>query len=172
MVCKGWRCIIMHMKKTYVIIALIVLGAGAALVFGQSGASTPTAEALHAQLLGEKCIFEISDEGTPVERGMFGGMDRRNDAELCVIDAAKLLGAMHSQTTDTVPLLIDGLKSNHNVDTGDGIIPVRSEIASVLGQIGDKRAIPALEEILASEDPAIPSSHEAVRQALSAILQK
>lgn len=55
------------------------------------------------------------------------------------------------------------MRNNYNVDSGDGIIPVRSEIARALGRIGDKRALGPLQEILISEDPAVLSKTAGVQ---------
>ena len=133
------------------------------------------------QLSGKTCIYEIQGSAC-VNRNPFSFLIRRSDKELCVIDAAKALGMMGARARPAVPSLIEALNKYHNVDSGDGIIPVRSEIALALGRIGDPAAIKPLIEILVSEDPvtlsataSVPAgyklvqrtSHGAVAEALS-----
>ncbi len=79
------------------------------------------------------------------------------------MDAATALGMMGDRARPAVPALIDALKKYHNVDSGDGFITVRSEIALALGKIGDTSAIKPLSDILASNDPAVLSESASVR---------
>jgi len=129
------------------------------------------------QIKGGKCKYRSDCS----QRNFGEGWLRRHDKEQCIIDAAGCLGTMGPEAKEAVPELIKSLKDYANVETGDGIIPVRSSIAKALGQIGDLRAIKPLIEILASTDPVTISesaslgpsyqpvertSHEAVAEAL------
>ena len=123
------------------------------------------------QLEGKSCKYEVRGHDC-VERSPFAGWSRRHDKEECVVDAAKGLALIGPEAKTAVPALIEALKRNHNIDTGDGIIGLRSEIASALGQIGDLRAIQPLMEVLASDDPATISPSAAVKEAIDKISQK
>lgn len=170
------------MKKIYLLIAAVIISI-LLIVFLRPTNVEPTVESLTSQLNQGKCRFE-NDNGMPVSRGFFSGMGRRNDVHYCVIDAAKLLVSLHKEDKEVVHILINALKNYRNVDSGDGIIPVRSEIALALGKLGDKQALVPLQEVLDSEDPVILSengafppnyeapkgtSHEAVRTAINEI---
>ncbi len=113
------------------------------------------------QLNGKRCSCEMRG-GVCVQRNLFASFLRRNDKERCIIDAAQALGMMGSEARSAAPALIAALNSNHNVDSGDGILGVRSAIAIALGQIGDPSAIKPLIAILVSDDTVTLSSSASV----------
>lgn len=142
---------------------------------------SPSIDQIITQLNGGKCTYEIKTEGGLLKRGLFPGFNRRSDSERCIIDAAKIL-VSKSEEGDVVLPLIAALQKYHNVDTGDGIINVRSEIAIVLGKLGDKRALIPLNDILHTDDlttlsfsamkrsaPEKQTSFPAVKEAIQAI---
>jgi hypothetical protein len=139
-----------YMKKLYLLGGLILLIG--IVLFVRTKPAVATAEGLIAQLHGGACRFEVKND-IAVKRHFLSGFNRRNDAEMCVIDAAQLLASAHNNNPIVAPALIEALKNNPNVDSGDGIIEVRSEIAIALGKVGDKRALQPLQDILKSEDP-------------------
>ncbi len=118
-------------------------------------------DSLVAQVKGQDCSYQIS-KGELVKSNPFNFLIRRSNQEQCIIDAAQALGAMGSQARDAVPVLIEALDKYHNIDSGDGIIPVRSEIAFALGRIGDTRAIEPLLNVLNSDDQAVLSESASV----------
>src|SRR3989338_7663468 len=59
----------------------------------------------------------------------------RSYSERRIIEAAQALGKHGVRSEKVVTALIEALNKYHNVDSGDGLILVRSEIA--LGRIGD-----------------------------------
>jgi hypothetical protein len=117
----------------------------------------PSFSQLEVQLNGGECTYQIGMEGKVFKRHVLSGISRRSDAEWCVIDAAKIL-ASQQEERDAVPQLIAALQKYRNVDTGDGIIPVRSEIATLLGRLGDKRALDPMRDILQTYDSNVTSS--------------
>ncbi len=151
------------MKKFYIFggIFIVILIIASVIIF--RAPKIPTVEGLTTQLNGGTCSFETIIDENPIGRSLYlnfisklTGLHRRDDGERCVIDAAKLLPAAGTnENKDVVPILIEALKTNSNIDTGDGIIRVRSEIALALGRIGDKRALQPLQDILNSEDLAV-----------------
>ena len=118
-------------------------------------------EELVAQLQGKACKYELQGSSL-AHRSLFASFMRRSDKEQCIIDAAKALGMMGVQAQGAVPALLEALANYHNVDSGDGIIPVRSEIVLALGKIGDPSAIKPLIVILASDDPVKLSESSSV----------
>lgn len=145
------------MKKVYIFFGIILMVFILWFVTTDFMTSSPRFDKLITQLNGGKCTYEINMEGKIVKRGLFSGFIRRNDFEICIIDAAKIL-ATRKGDGDVVNPLITALKKYHNVDSGDGIIPVRSEIAKVLGELGDRRALTPLNDILNTEDITILST--------------
>lgn len=113
------------------------------------------------QLKGNSCVYQIQGN-TCVKRNPFASFFQRSPKENCVIDAAKALGLMGPQAKSSVPDLIEALNKYHNVDSGDGIIPVRSEIALALGRIGEPSAIRPLIDILFSDDLVMLSESASV----------
>ncbi len=88
------------------------------------------------QLDGKTCKFEIQGN-TCVNRPPFAAFFRRSDKEQCIIDSARALGMMGSQAKGALPALIEALKKHFNVDTGDGVIPVHSEIEAAIKKINE-----------------------------------
>jgi len=108
-------------------------------------------DALVNQLKGGTCKYEISG-GALVNRGLTSWLVRRNDKDNCIIDAARALGMLGAQAKPAVGALIKALEQYRNLDSGDGILPLRSEVALALGRIGDNPAIKPLTLALTSED--------------------
>ena len=140
-------------KKPMVVIAAVLALAAPVFAAGQDKLISELVD----QLNGGPCRYELND-GRPVKRGWFASSVRRSDKEYCIIDAAKALGSLGAEARLAVPALIEALKRRRNVDSGDGIVPVRSEIALALGRIRDQSAIPALMEVLDSDDETKLSS--------------
>ena len=113
------------------------------------------------QLKGGSCKFEMQGNAC-VQRPFFASFLRRSDKEQCIIDSANALGVMGPQAKEAVPALIEALNTYRNVDSGDGIIPVRSQIALSLGRIGEPSAIKPLIAVLGSEDEVSLSSSASV----------
>lgn len=109
------------------------------------------------QVQGKSCKYK-EEAGGCVQRGFLDSLLRRHDKENCIIDAARCLGEMGNEAKPAVPVLIQALRNYRNVETGDGILPVRSSIAEALGAIGDESAIQPLMEVLSSADPVSISS--------------
>lgn len=104
------------------------------------------------QLNGKACKYEL--HGTfIVERDQSASQLRRYDKEYGAVDAARALGMMKNGAWSVKPAMIEALTKYHNVETDDGVIPVRSEIALALGRIHEESAINPLISILASKDP-------------------
>lgn len=103
------------------------------------------------QFNGHSCDYEFF--GTCQKRAI-GFLERvginshRNQDKLCVLWAAECLGFVKSP--EVVPVLTQALKTEANIQTCDGVIPIRSKIIIALGRIGDKRAIAPLEEYIKS----------------------
>jgi HEAT repeat protein len=58
-----------------------------------------------------------------------------------------------------LPALKEFLENGMNdVDTGDGILSVRGAAAEAVAELGDPRALPALERALQRSDPAVRSA--------------
>jgi len=163
----------MHKKQAVIIAFLIVVSIN--LSFADS--KNQLIQDLINQVKGGECKYQDNCS----KRNFWYAYAIRHDKEYCIIGAASCLGIMGPEAKEAVPELIQSLKYYANVETGDGIIPVRSSIAKTLGQIGDLRAIQPLIEILASNDPVTISesaslgpsyqpvertSHEAVAEAL------
>jgi hypothetical protein len=108
-------------------------------------------KALITQLDGGACLYKSAspDGRSPCEKRDIGILERvglwsvRNLHEHCVMWAAACLG--NARNVDAVPALIHALRVRSNVQTCDGVIPVRSTIATAIGLIGDKKAISALQ---------------------------
>jgi len=152
------------MKKVYLLhgVAVVIL----ILWFVTADFATPSSrfDQIITQLNGGKCTYEIKTEGDIAKRGLFSGFIRRSDSERCVIDAVNILTTMQ-EDGDVVQPLIIALQKYRNVDSGDGIIPIRSEIASVLGRLEDKRALTPLNDILLTDDLTVLSDSASGRSA-------
>lgn len=145
--------------KKIAIITILMIWSGVAITFANS--QDNRLNELVDQLEGKICKYEIRGNAC-VNRNPLAFFLRRQDKGQCVIDAARALGMMGPEALSAVPALIEALAKYRNVDSGDGIILVRSEIALALGLIGDPAAIKPLIGILDFDDPVILSSTAAV----------
>ena len=115
-------------------------------------------DTLIAQLENRTCRYS-DDPSAPCSKLSFGSAWlRRFDPTSryrCVVGAARCLEHRGPAATAAVPALLRVLREGPNdYDTGDGVIPARSAVASALGAIGDPRAIDPLAAALANAVPA------------------
>ena len=137
--------------------------------------------ALVAQLRGETCRFLYDSSSARCElTRQWTSWVTRNFEYRCIADAARCLG--RSKDPGALPALTEFLENGMNdVDTGDGILSVRGAAAEAVAELGDPRALPALERALQRFDPAVRSatggfpagyvfksgtSHPAIRRAI------
>lgn len=99
-------------------------------------------------------ISQLKGRGIPNPAAWFF---TRNYGQHRVIEAAQALEKRPFRSPRAMAALIQALNTYADVDSGDGIIPVRSEIALVLGRIGDGSAIKPLTAVLMSRDPTVLS---------------
>ena len=85
-------------------------------------------------------------------RSFLASFSRRHDKYWCIADAARELGRMGVSAQAAVPELIKALQKYRNIDTGDGLIALRSHVALALGEIEDVSAVAPLVAVLLSED--------------------
>jgi HEAT repeat protein len=104
-------------------------------------------------------VCQLNGYGLPNPVGM---LLTRNYDERRVVEAAQALGRPGTRSKMVVNALIKALDRYHNVDSGDGLIPVRSEIALALGRAGDPAAIQPLLDVLDSDDEATLSRSASV----------
>ncbi len=103
--------------------------------------------ALEAQLAGAQCRFTYEDQRC--QRRGFRVADLLFSAEdECDLWAVKCLGTINS--AQSTKALIGVLESKADVETCDGVLPVRSEAVTLLGLRADATAIAPLERLLAS----------------------
>lgn len=121
------------------------------------------------QVKGHTCQCEFRND-TCAPHSFLAPFTRRHDKELCIIDAAKALGGMGDLAKAAILPLVESLGKYSDVDTGDGILPVRSEIALALGKIGDQSALTALNYY--KEQSSSPAEKEAFEKAIQLIQQK
>lgn len=114
-------------------------------------------EKLIQQVKGEARYYDASGN----ELGYFDSLRVRHYDEWCRINAAKLLGKKGGIADKAVDSLIEVLGSGSNdIDTGDGILPLRTEVALALGRINNPKAIvPLIEKLKVSEEAdVLPST--------------
>ncbi len=121
------------------------------------------------QVKGHGCPCDFKN-GTCYPRSILAPFTRRHDQELCIIDAAKALGGMGDLAKPAILPLVESLAKYSDVDTGDGILPIRSEIATALGKIGDVSALTALNYYKDQSTGA--AEKEACEKAIQLIHQK
>lgn len=104
------------------------------------------------QAKGEKFFYD-RDGG---DLGGFASWTTRNFEAWGRVHAVRLLAKEGAADARAIDALIDILRTGPNdFDTGDGIIPLRSEVALALGKIGDPKAIaPLLERLKVPPEPA------------------
>ncbi|MCL1475469.1 HEAT repeat domain-containing protein, partial [Argonema antarcticum] len=139
-------------------IALFVSACLLAVLLGSCGDDSCKAavkkdklSALIGQLQGQCCVYEANPYGSCQKKSkpFVPGLKYR-----CVSSAASCLGAMGSEAQEAVPALIEALSTGpNNYETGDGLIPTRSDIIIALGKIGDPRAVKPLIAALHSPRP-------------------
>lgn len=121
------------------------------------------------QIKGHTCHCEFKD-GTCTEHSFLAPFTRRHDKEQCIIDAAKALGGMGDLAKAAIVPIVESMGKFSDVDTGDGILPVRSELATALGRIGDVSALTALNYY--KEHSTEASEKEACEKAIQMIHKK
>lgn len=115
-----------------------------AVLFLATAASGGTGQRLDRLILQAKGEAQFYD-GAGSDLGWFASLTTRNFAERARIDAVRLLAREGANAAAAVDPLIELLANGPNdYDTGDGIIPFRSEVALALGRIGDAKAVDAL----------------------------
>ncbi|MCB1521823.1 MAG: hypothetical protein KDJ37_14795 [Hyphomicrobiaceae bacterium] len=109
--------------------------------------SSATVPQLQAQLGGAHCRFTYESERCQ-SRG-FNVIDLLVSSEdECDLWAVQCLGTIMSEQSTTV--LIRVLDTKRDVETCDGVLPVRSQAVALLGLRADPRAIAPLERLLSS----------------------
>lgn len=142
----------MSTTRRYCLLFVILL-----LSFSTGVRAEDDIDKLILQLKGQAQFFDANGK----ELGFFDSWSVRHFDEQCKIDAATLLGRKGGLALKAVEPLIMMLKNGSNdIDTGDGILPLRSSVALALGRINDPKAIgPLLEKLKQSEPVALlPSS--------------
>lgn len=117
-------------------------------------------KALADQVRGGRCSFGRSRASGRCTHFALPALGWFNDRNLgsaptrkytCVADAAECLAEFGPAARDATPALIEALERGPNdYDTGDGVIPSRSYVASALGKLEDPRAIEPLGRALRS----------------------
>jgi HEAT repeat protein len=139
-------------------------------------------KALATQVRGGDCSFGRSRESARCTHFALPAVAWLSDRHLgsaltrryaCVADAAECLAEFGPAARDATPALIEALEHGPNdYDTGDGVIPTRSHVASALGKLEDPRAIDPLGRALRSGAPmdrgpgAMPSREPSARAAV------
>lgn len=153
-------------KKVYIIFLLFLFSIKPAL--GQEanelGKDQLSVDSLIEQLQGRSCRYQAVGYYIETDEDQYfpgcsynaplSSLGRRHDKYYCREDAAKCLGVLGKEAHKAVPVLIEKLKSEHDYDTGDGLIQIRSQIGRTLGLIQDPSAIKPLLEILQTNEMA------------------
>ena len=113
------------------------------MLFTNASAKNTRLMQLIEQVKGGSCQCEFKND-TCYPHSILSPLIRRHNKELCIIDAAKALGGMGDLAKAAIVPLVESLGKYSDVDTRDGVIAVRSEIALALGRIGDTSALTAL----------------------------
>lgn len=167
----------MHQSVFFLIICLLAL-----LSLPAFANDTEAFPSLIDQLNGQRCDYEFVGVCQKREVGFLesiGIRSIRNKNEQCVLWSIQCLGSM--KPPEAIPALIGALESQPNVQTCDGVIPLRYMIIKELAEIGDKRAVPALEKYIKTNtyerlsDGAVgcaaePESKQPAKEALVRIL--
>ncbi|HOT28408.1 MAG TPA: HEAT repeat domain-containing protein [Candidatus Ozemobacteraceae bacterium] len=136
----------MSAKRNVVLGIVILLLSFSSAVFAED-----EVDKLILQVKGEAQFFDAEGK----ELGFFASWSIRHFDEQCRIAAATLLGRKGGLAAKAVDPLIMILKNGPNdIDTGDGILPMRSSVALALGRINDPKAIGPLLEKLKQPEPA------------------
>ncbi len=86
----------------------------------------------------------------------------------CKVEAAEQLAKLGESAAAAQPLLSTLVTRRRDIDTGDGIVPVQSSIATAIAQIGDRAAIESLERALRMQSlPGEPVGRKAIANALA-----
>jgi len=90
------------------------------------------------------------------EPGLVERLLQRLEGPTAQFTAAEMLGDMGPAAVESVPVLLDEfVHGSNDIDTGDGVLPIRSSVAIALGKIGDKQAIePLMEKLKVQEKSA------------------
>jgi HEAT repeat protein len=149
----------------HISIAILIL----LLLVTNAAAKNTRLRQLIDQVKGGACLCEFKND-TCSRPSFFSTFTRRHDKELCIIDAAKALGGMGDLAKAAIVPLVESLAVYSDIDTGDGILPVRSEIAMALGKIGDPSALTALNYY--KDQSSSPAEKAAFEKAIQLIKRK
>lgn len=136
------------------LLALAASGCGSRAAVDPPGG--PSVSELVSQLQGKGCRYSpYAHEVCKVRESALETLPLyRHPERECVAGAARCLGRLGGAAREAVPALIGVLLHGPNdYDTGDGVIPVRSAVASALGAAGDPRAIEPLAKALREGAP-------------------
>jgi hypothetical protein len=126
------------------------VGAMAVVGTGLTWHEEPTVAALEEQLQGRHCQFQFQDYKGCYAAPMPSVWERqRNPAQLCDIAAIKCLGHLHSAAAITA--LTRLLETKADVETCDGVLPVRTTAVKVLAASGQAAAIEPLRRLLTAQ---------------------
>jgi hypothetical protein len=107
----------------------------------------PTVAALEEQLQGQHCQFQFeASKGCHAAPMPSGWQRQRNPAHLCDIAAIECLGRLRS--TAAITALTRLLETKADVETCDGVLPVRTTAVKVLAVSGQAAAIEPLRRLL------------------------
>ncbi len=129
---------------------LVILGI-AALAADRYWPRPITEAALSQQLAGAHCRFAHSSDRCE-QRGFEALSGLLVETHDCDLWAVQCLADMKSP--EAVTAMIDVLTRKTDVETCDGLRPIRTSAVVYLGNAGDRRALPALRQHLASNPTA------------------
>ena len=154
----------------------LVVALALVLAFGLAGSrdGKPTVTSLERQLAGEACRFEGDDDGCRLRAFHLFDLLAR-ERHTCDLWAVRCLGRIGGP--DAVQALVRVLATKADVETCDGVVPVRSMAVAVLGSLGDPSAVEPLRRLKASRPhrrlsagasgcPAGPEGDHAIDEAL------
>jgi len=142
---KGRRAVAMISKW---LVLAVGLTAAIAFMLHEMPRDQPSVASLQRQLAGEHCHYRQElYEAEGCRRHQLNLAQRLflSDEE-CELWAVRCLGELRSP--DAVSTLIGVLDTKADIETCDGVIPVRSTAVSLLGEIGDKSAIDPLKRLM------------------------
>jgi hypothetical protein len=110
----------------------------------------PSAASLHGQLAGDHCTFEHDYSGCRLI-SIVSLRFLLAEKHECDHWAVQCLGEMPGQ--EATAALVGVLATKRDVETCDGVVPVRSAAVELLGRRGDRSAVAALRALLAGPRP-------------------
>jgi PBS lyase HEAT-like repeat len=142
--------------RTFALVTILAIGLMLITLALWPRPDKPTVAMLEGQLSGAHCgyQFEYGEECRPRQSSFFHWL-LLSQAE-CDLWAVKCLGEI--KTPAAQQQLINVLTTKTDVETCDGVLPVRSLAVGLLGDGGQPAAIPPLERHLASKPRATLSA--------------